>query len=292
MIYTALITPFDSRGEVDFEGLRFHIKRQQEAEVDGLVLLGTTGESPTLSLQEKERLIAVAYEESRGLPLMVGCGTYSTSQTLENIQKAAEQGASSALVITPFYNRPTQMGMVQHFETLCKASPIPLVVYNNPGRTGVHIEVETLKRLSDFPQIIGIKECSGSIFHFCDLLRTVKQERPTFSIFTGDDNMLYPTLAMGGDGVISSLANLIPKKIKALMSACENKDFFTAQKLNLSLVPLFKALFMESNPIPLKAALNLCGLPAGSPRLPLTPLDPKYMPHLQHVLDEGEYGQA
>lgn len=292
MIYTALITPFDSKGEIDFEGLRFHIRRQQEAEVDGLVLLGTTGESPTLSLQEKEQLIAVAYEESRNLPLMVGCGTYSTSQTLENIQKAAELGASSALVITPFYNKPTQMGMVQHFETLCRASPIPLVVYNNPGRTGVNIEVETLRRLADFPKIIGIKECSGSIFHFCDLLYTIKRERPVFSIFTGDDNMFYPTLAMGGDGVISSLANLIPKKLKALMNTYQKRDFLTAQKLNLSLTPLFKALFMESNPIPLKAALNLCGLPAGHPRLPLTPLDSKYIPHLQRILDEGEYGQA
>lgn len=285
-IYTALITPFNPSGALDLAGLRRLVNMQREAHIDGVVALGTTGEAPTLSLEEKEFVIKTVREEWRDLPLMVGCGAYSTTQTIENIQHAASHGADSALVITPFYNKPTQEGVFRHFESLSRVSPLPIVVYNHPGRTGVHIETLTLQRISDLPGVIGVKETSGSIAHVCDILYTIKQNRPDFAVMSGDDNMALALMALGGDGVISGASNLVPEAMMELADACRDGDFITAQKLNLALTPLFKALLLETNPIPLKAILHLAGLPAGEPRLPLTPLLGKCIPVLEETLTQ------
>ncbi len=282
-IYTALITPFNHTGALDIAGLRQLIHMQKLARIDGLVALGTTGEAPTLSLQEKELVIHTVRQEWT-CPLMVGCGSYSTTQTIENINHAASFGADSALVITPFYNKPTQEGLFRHFEAISRATSLPIIIYNNPGRTGVHLETSTLQRIGDLPGIAGIKETSGSTVQVCDILYTIKQNRPDFALLAGDDNLAFATLAIGGDGVISGASNLTPKVMKELINASLQGDLITAQKLNLELTPLFKALLVETNPIPLKALLNLAGLPAGEPRLPLTPVSAKWIPLLEDVL--------
>jgi 4-hydroxy-tetrahydrodipicolinate synthase len=281
-VYTALITPFDSKGNLDLEGFRFHVQRQKDANVSGLVVIGTTGEVATLSLQEKEQLVKAAREEGGSLPLMAGCGSYSTEQTIENIHKAAHWGCDYALVISPFYNKPTQEGLYRHFERISEASPIPALVYNIPGRTGVNIEVETLKRIAELPRICGVKECSH-LSQITDILFTIKRERPEFSLLCGDDPLTLAVMALGGDGVISGGANLIPHQMVAMVEACKRGEFEKARELNLSLVPIFNALRLESNPIPLKAALQLAGLPSGNPRLPLTPLNSKYLPILEQA---------
>jgi 4-hydroxy-tetrahydrodipicolinate synthase len=283
-IYTALITPFDAQGALDEEGLCFLIQRQKNAGVDGIVVLGTTGEAPTLTDQEKERIIRLAAQEKGNLLLMVGCGAYSTTQVLENIQTASRLGADAALVVTPFYNKPTQQGVFIHFQTVCQSSPIPVCIYNHPGRTGVNIELEVLQKLAEIPNVLGIKETAGSIPQFADILYSVKKQRPHFAVLSGDDNLAFPVKALGGDGVISAASNLFPETMVALLEACDKGNYEQAQKINLALTPLFKGLALESNPIPLKAALNMCGLPGGKPRLPLTPLSKKYENQLRQTL--------
>ena len=282
-IYTALITPFNHTGALDIAGLRQLIHMQKGADIDGLLALGTTGEASTLSPHEKELVIHTLREEWTR-PLMIGCGSYSTTQTIENISQAASYGANSALVITPFYNKPTQEGLFRHFEAISRATTLPVVIYNNPGRTGVHLETSTLQRICDLPGIVGIKETSGSTVQVCDILYTIKQNRPDFALLAGDDNLAFATMALGGDGVISGASNLIPQVMKDLIHAFRQEGLIAAQKLNLALTPLFKALLVETNPIPLKALLTLAGLPAGEPRLPLTPLSPKWNPLLEYVL--------
>jgi 4-hydroxy-tetrahydrodipicolinate synthase len=283
-IYTALITPFDASGALDAEGLRFLVRRQCEAGIDGLVALGTTGEAPTLSAKEKERVIQIVREEGEHTDLMVGCGAYSTTQTLENILCAADLGADYALVITPFYNKPTQEGVFRHFEALCEKTPIPIMLYNNPTRTGMNIDVPTLEKIAELPGMIGVKETSGNLPQFSDILYTIKLKRPEFSVMSGDDNVAYAAMALGADGVISGVSNILPKTMLLLAEACQDENFEVARQLNLALTPLFKALLVETNPIPLKTLHNLLQLPAGSPRLPLTPLSPHFFPVLEETL--------
>lgn len=281
--YTALITPFDQQGNIDEEGFCLNIRRQKAAGVDGLLVLGSTGETATLTEQEKETLIRLAREETN-LPLIVGCGASSTAQTIENIHRAAACGGNYALVISPYYNKPTQEGLFRHFEAISRATPIPILAYNNPGRAGVNIAVDTLKRIADLPNICGVKESSENIPQITDVLYTIKKERPSFSVICGDDNFTFSIMALGGDGVISGGANLIPEHMVAMVQDFRNGEFEKARELNLALVPLFNALRLESNPIPLKAALQLSGLPSGNPRLPLTPLNPKFLPTLKEAL--------
>ncbi len=273
--YTALITPFDPEGNLDTEGFVFHVNRQIEAGVDGLVILGTTAEAATLTEKEKETLLKLA-RKNCDLPLMAGCSATTSAQTLENLQKAADLGANSALVCTPAYIKPTQEGVFQYYEAVSKASPLPIVAYNNPGRTVVNIEVETLKRIAKLPNITGIKECSENIAQISDILFTIKKERPDFDVICGDDIMTLPFMALGADGIISGGASVIPHEMVALLKACNDGDFEKARALNHALIPVFKAFRLESSPIPLKAALVVMGLPSGNPRLPLTPLNPKY----------------
>lgn len=282
-VYTALVTPFDQQGKIDIEGFRFHIKRQKEAKVAGLVVLGTSGETATLSAAEKETLLKIARQEAGSLHIMAGCGSSSTAQTLENLQMAERLGCDSALVITPFYNKPTQEGLFRHYEALANASKLPIFLYNNPSRTGVNLEIETLKRIVELPRICGIKESSSDFNQLNDILFFIKEARPEFSLLCGDDSFTYSFMTIGADGVISGGANLIPHQMVALVNACRSHDFEKARKLHLTLIPLFNALSLESNPIPLKAALQLAKLPSGYPRAPLTPLQPSYLPILEEA---------
>ncbi|MCH9624942.1 MAG: 4-hydroxy-tetrahydrodipicolinate synthase [Chlamydiales bacterium] len=279
-VYTALLTPFTKEGVLDEEGFSFLVQRQVQAPVDGLLVLGTTGESPTLSVQEKKRVIQIAKTTSN-LPLMVGCGSNCTKQTIENIRMATELGADLALVVSPFYNKPTQLGLLKHFERISQQSEIPIILYNHPGRTGVNIEMQTLKELVQISSIIGIKETSGNLVQITQTIHTLKQIRPEFSILSGDDDLAFAVTTSGGDGAISGAANLIP----TLMMELVHNDPYKARDLNMTLTPLFKALLIESNPIPLKAALQMCGLPSGEPRLPLTSLTQEHLLILEQALE-------
>jgi 4-hydroxy-tetrahydrodipicolinate synthase len=283
-IYTALITPFDKSGNLDIPGICQLVERQMDAGIDGLVALGTTGEAPTLSQSEKGQVIRVIREKWSG-PLMVGCGSFSTTQTINNIHHAASLGADSVLVITPFYNKPTQEGLFRHYAAICNATSLPIIVYNNPGRTGVHIETATLQKICDLNNIVGIKEASGSISHACDILYMIQQNRPDFALLSGDDNLALATMSVGGNGLISAASNLIPTSMKEFLDDFEKGKLAKAKKMNRVLTPFFKALLVETNPIPLKTLLNLARLPAGEPRLPLTPLSSKWLPLMKDVLN-------
>lgn len=283
-LYTALITPFKEE-KLDEEGLRQNIRTQRASGVDGLVLLGTTGEVATLTEKEKEQILLIGREEAGELPLIVGTGANCTQTTIENTQKAAEYGADSALVIAPYYNKPTQEGLYLHFKAISENSPIDLIIYNIPGRTAVNIEIETLKRISELPNVVGVKESSGNLGQVSEIVSQIKRDSPNFSLLAGDDSLTLPIMSMGGDGAISGMCNLVPKKMQELVTACLDHDFTYARKVHYELLPLFKAASLETNPIPLKAAMALCGLPAGEPRLPLSPLSSANLEKLKETLE-------
>ncbi len=266
-LYTALITPFDSRGELDEEGLDRNLDHQVKGGVDGLVVLGTTGEAPTLTLQEKERIVTRARHSK--LPLIVGCGTNSTTSTLETLCWAEALGADIAMVVNPYYNKPTQEGLYRHFSSLSDRSPLPLLLYNIPGRTGVNLAPKTVERLLAHTQIIGIKEAAADMVQLSELI-SFKAKYPNFSVLAGDDGWTLSTLALGGDGVVSVASNLYPKEMQQLIASCKKEDYRNAAEIHHRLLPFFKACFVETNPIPIKAAMEQCGFAAGSPRPPLT----------------------
>ena len=274
-LFTALITPF-LEGRLDEEGLCFNIAMQEQAGVDGLVILGTTGEAPTLSPTEKERILTLSRQKWKG-PLIVGTGTNCTQTTIEATAQAAILGADAALLISPYYNKPTQEGLYQHFKKVAAHAPIPLILYNHPGRTGVNLEPATLTRLAKLPNIVGIKESSDTLNHEAFQL-------PDFAILSGNDIATFPLMVLGAHGVVSVVSNLIPQEMKELVTACMQGDFAKAREVHMRLLPLFKASALESNPTPIKAAMHRLGLPAGLPRLPLSPLLPQNQQQLEEVL--------
>jgi 4-hydroxy-tetrahydrodipicolinate synthase len=271
--YTALVTPFDSNGELDEEGLRKNIQFQIANDIDGIVVLGSTGESSTLTAKEKERVIHIAVEEAKGqIQIMVGTGSYSTQQTIENTLLAKKLGADSVLIITPYSNKPTQEGLFQHFKAIDEATHFPTVVYNVQGRTGVNVTTDTLMRIACLPNIVGVKEASGNISQISEVMEFVVNKHSNFSLMSGDDGITFPLMALGGHGVISVVSNLIPKQVKSLVSAMEEGNFNQARKLHYQLMPLFRGAFIETNPMPINAMMNHFGMPAGKCRLPLCDL--------------------
>lgn len=269
--YTVLITPFTTEGQLDEEGLRCNIRFQIENKIQGLVALGTTGEDPTLTAVEKDRIMKITYEEIQGrCHYMVGTGSYSTQKTIENTQAAKKAGADSALVITPYYNRPTQEGLFQHYYELAKAVDLPIIIYNNPVRTGVNIETQTLKRLAVLDNIVGLKDASGNVSQMMDAIENILPVRQDFSIMSGDDILTYPLLALGGHGIYTAIGNIMPSQMRKLCETAFEGDFFTARKLHYQLLPYMRSIFLETNPIPIKTAMNIIGLPAGPCRLPLS----------------------
>lgn len=284
-VYTALITPFNHAGQLDEEGLRYLIKRQVGSEINGIVPLGTTGESPTITKEERKRIISIARQETlHKTLLMIGTGSYSTAQTIENTALAQEFGADCALVVTPYYNKPTQEGLYQHFKVLAQAVDLPIVIYNPPHRTGQNLLTETLKRLLEFPTIVGIKESTGSITQMSEVVEVVREYRPEFNVLTGDDALTLSMIALGGKGVVSVVSNLLPMEVKKLYIAASSGDFDLARELHFQLMPLFRSAFIETNPIPIKAAMNYWSLPAGECRLPLCSLSNENKHKLQQVL--------
>jgi 4-hydroxy-tetrahydrodipicolinate synthase len=277
--YTALITPMKESGEVDYDAWRRLIAFQIEEGIDGLVPLGTTGEAPTLDEDEEERLIKIAVEEAAGkVPVIVGAGSNSTRHMVMYVKRAKDLGAGAALVVTPYYNKPNDEGLIRHFEAAA-AVGIPVVIYNIASRTGRNIPAPLMEKLSRIPGIAGVKESSGDINQMGDVICGIKiplaAEGKEFAVLSGDDAFTLPLAALGGDGVISVIANLVPGKVAALSRACLSGNFAEAGRLHYELLPLVKAAFIETNPIPIKTAMGWAGLPAGPVRLPLGKLDPK-----------------
>ncbi|MFO7891386.1 MAG: 4-hydroxy-tetrahydrodipicolinate synthase [bacterium] len=284
--FTALITPFKNN-EVDYEGLKENIQFQIKNGISGILPLGTTGETPTLNKEEQKKIIQVAVKEAGGkIPVMIGTGSNSTDHTIENTQRAKQEGADLALIVTPYYNKPTQEGIFQHFQTVTETVDIPVIVYNIKGRTGTNIETSTLKRLAALPNIVGVKEASGDIMQMGDVIDQIKSEFPDFSVMSGDDKITLSLLALGGDGVISVISNLIPAQVSRMIEAGLKGDFETARKMHYELLPLMKGAFVETNPVPIKAAMEMCGKPAGEVRLPLCGLQPESKAKLTKVLQD------
>ncbi len=284
--FTALITPF-LKDQLDEEGLIQNIRMQLKAKVAGIVFLGTTGETATLSEEEQDTVIKIAIKEAKGKTLViVGTGSNSTQKTIENTKKAEALGADIALIVTPYYNKPPQEGLYQHYKAIAANVNIPVLVYNIQGRTGVNIKTSTLLKIAALPNIIGVKESSGSLEQVADVLQTVKKKYPSFNVLSGDDGMTLPMMALGATGVISVVSNLVPERIVALVNAALEGRFHESRKEFEKLFPLFTLAFIEVNPIPIKQAMNLCGLAAGDCRLPLCKMKQENQEALAKVLSK------
>lgn len=286
-LFTALVTPFNKHGYIDLDGFRENIQFQLANQVDGVIVLGTTGEAPTLSDEEKTALIKCARAETKGkIPLIVGTGSYATKTTLESTKKAKDLGADAALIVSPYYNKPTQEGLYLHFKEIAENVSLPIILYNHLGRCGIGLEMATLLKLAKLPSIIGIKEVTTNIEQLNSLIETMQREHPDFKIFSGDDGTAFTFLANGGHGLISVASNLIPLKMKALIDACLVSDFLQGRNMHLELLPLFRALNLETNPIPIKAAMNIAEIPSGPCRLPLCAMQAKHKDTLKRLLEE------
>lgn len=270
---TALVTPFFADGNVDINAYAKLIDRQAASGVDFLVALATTGETPTLSVDEKVTLLRITYEHAvfkgKRLPILVGCGSNSVAGTFANMEALApcKDMVDAWLVVVPFYNKPTQEGQYRYFRTIAEHSDKPIVIYNVPGRTGANMTAETCLRLASVPGIIGIKEASGKYDQIAGILKGAPDG---FAVLSGDDDMTLSIMEIGAKGVISVASNIMPDKVSAMTAAALKGDFAEAHRIDDSLKPLYKACFVESNPIPAKAALSLLGLCGDTMRLPLT----------------------
>ncbi len=264
---TALVTPFRD-GAVDYEAYAALVERQLSAGVDFLVPLATTGETPTLTVEEKLRLLDIAREKSGGLPLLVGAGTNSLQGTLDNLRLLSGHGADAWLVVVPYYNKPTLEGQYRYFKAVAEAADRPIVIYNVPGRTGANMSADTAVRLAcDCPNIIGTKEASGNYAQVSEIIRRAPEG---FSVLSGDDDMTLAFMATGGQGVISVASNVAPAEVSGMCAAMLEGDLAKARALHHRLMPLFKGCFIESNPIPVKAAMARLGLMRSEVRPPLS----------------------
>lgn len=264
---TALVTPFVD-GEVDWKAFRNLVRRQVEAGVDFLVPLGSTAETPCLTDAEKVKILEIAREESNGLPIVAGAGSNSLTATVQNMRLLDGHGADAYLIVVPFYNKPTQEGLYQYFKAVAEETDRQVILYNVPGRTGTNMKTETTLRLAEIPNITAVKEASGDLAQIIDIKR---QAPEGFTVLSGNDDQTLPLMACGADGVISVASNVAPEQMKALTRAVAASDLKEAIRLNNSLMPLYHACFVESNPIPVKAALSLMGLCRDEMRLPLLP---------------------
>jgi len=280
----ALITPFKD-GKVDENSLRNLIKWHLKAGTHGILVLGTTGEAPAIDMEERKKIMEIALEEAKGkVPLIVGTGTNNTQKVLQYTKLAEEMGFDAALIVTPYYNKPSQNGLYEHYSYIAKNTKIPIILYNVPGRTGVNLLPDTTAKLSQIENIVAIKEACGDIKQITELLLKCPKD---FTILSGDDFTAYATVMLGGKGVISVAANVMPKEMAQLMESALNGDIAKAQELNLKLYPLYKAMFIETNPVPAKAALWLTGkIETPEVRLPLAQLTEKSLETLKNILKE------
>jgi 4-hydroxy-tetrahydrodipicolinate synthase len=278
-----MVTPFDVRGQVDVKQAQRLALALLDSGSDGVVVTGTTGEAPTLSKDEKLELYAAIKEAvgKRGT-VIANSGSYSTRESVELTERAEKTGVDAVMAVVPYYNRPTQEGLYQHFQTVAKATKLPLILYNVPSRTVTSLSAETTVRLSrDVPNIIGVKEASGNLEQ---IGRIIKEAKPGFLLYSGNDGDTFPIMAMGGHGVISVASHLVGRQMKEMIELVVKGEGARAAQVHLRLLPLFNAMFIVPNPIPIKHALNKVGFPVGGFRLPLTPPDPKSAEAIDAVL--------
>jgi len=265
----ALVTPFKN-GQVDWPSLEKLIEFHLQSGTNGIVPCGTTGESATLSHQEHDDVVkAVIKAVHKRVPVIAGTGSNSTDEAVRLTREAEKSGADGALMISPYYNRPTQEGIYQHYKKVAGEVGIPIIVYNIPGRTGSKIEPETLARLAEIKNIAGVKEATGSVDQAIDVIRLCGDR---LAVYSGEDSLIFSLMALGGKGVISTVANVAPKETAELTTACLMGNWEKGRELQLQLIPLVRSLFIETNPIPVKTALSLMGKCHGDLRLPLTPM--------------------
>jgi 4-hydroxy-tetrahydrodipicolinate synthase len=276
--HTALVTPMKDSGEIDYDGFRRLIQFQIAEGIDGILPLGTTGENPTLDEDEEEKLIEIAIKEAKGkVHVMIGAGSNDTKHMRSYVERAKKMGADSALVVTPYYNKPNDDGLLRHFEAAGSVG-IPIIVYNIASRTGRNIPTPLMEKISHLPNLCGVKEASGDINQMGDVIREIAAPRRAegghFWVLSGDDGLTLPLISLGGEGVISVISNLLPAKVKSMTKAALEGRFDEARAIHYELLPFVKAAFIETNPAPIKQALNWAGLPAGPARLPLGKLAP------------------
>lgn len=282
----AIVTPFKN-GKVDEKTFRDLIEFQIKNGSSGIVPCGTTGESATLNFEEHERVIEITIEQAKHrVPVIAGTGSNSTEEAIMLTKQAEKSGADASLQVSPYYNRPTQRGLYEHFKAIANAVSIPVILYNIASRTGVNIEPETIAKLAnDCKNIVGVKEASGSL----DQMSRIKQLCPKeFDLISGDDSLTLPVLSIGGTGIISVVANIVPKDVADLVSAFEKGDIKKAKELHFKLLPLIKAVFLETNPIPVKTAMGLMGLCEPDLRLPMCSMSSENLEKLKKAL--RDYG--
>jgi 4-hydroxy-tetrahydrodipicolinate synthase len=287
---TALVTPFRNDGSLDEATLRRLVRRQIDAGINFLVPCGTTGESPTLTRAEHLRVVEITLEESAGkTPVLAGAGGYNTHEVIELAREIERMGADGILSVTPYYNKPTQEGLFQHYSAIASGITLPIVVYSVQGRTGINVEPATLARLANIPNIVGVKEASGNIGQMANVI----QEVPTsFTVLSGDDAITIPLIALGGRGIISVVSNEIPAEMTQLAQACLRGDYDAARSIQRKFLPLMNVNFVESNPIPVKAAMASMGLLEPVWRLPMCPPAPASLAKIEKVLETVGLGRV
>lgn len=280
---TALVTPFRRDESLDEQTLRALVRRQIQAGINFLVPCGTTGESPTLTHKEHLRVVEITLEEAKGkVPVLAGAGGYNTREVIALARELESMGVDGILSVTPYYNKPTQEGLYQHYKAIASAIGLPIVVYSVQGRTGINVEPATLARLAGIDNIAGVKEASGNIGQMAQVVHQVPER---FTVLSGDDSVTIPLMALGGRGIISVVSNQIPAEMTQLAQACLRNDFAAARAIQRRYLPLMDVNFVESNPIPVKAAMALMGLLEPVWRLPLVPPRAESLARIEKVLD-------
>jgi len=281
---TALVTPFTRSGELDEAAVRRLARRQIDAGIHFLCPCGTTGENPTLGDAERVRIVEILVDEADGkVPILAGAGGYDTKEVIRLARELASAGASGFLSVTPYYNKPTQEGLYQHYRAFADSTSLPIVVYNVPGRTGVNVEVATLARLATIPNIVAVKEASGNVSQMCEICRAVPED---FIVLSGDDALTLPLMAIGGRGIISVASNEVPAEMVQMVEAAERGDYATARRWHQKLLPVMQVNFIESSPGPVKFAMAAMGLCEESYRLPMVPPKPASQERILGVLRE------
>ena len=267
---TAIVTPMTATG-IDYEALGRFLEFQIENGINAIVVMGTTGENATIEPEEQKEVIRFTVDKvAKRVPVIAGTGTNNTDHVLHNTKNACEVGADAVLVVTPYYNKATQNGLIKHFTTIADASSVPVILYNVPGRTGCALQPKTVAKLAEHPNIVGLKEATGNMAQMVELMRLCGDK---IDIYSGEDALTVPMMAMGGAGTISVLSNVLPKESVAMTDACIAGDYKTAAAMQCKLLPLINALFSEVNPIPAKAAVSAMGFGEEHLRMPLTPME-------------------
>ncbi|MFL6560704.1 MAG: 4-hydroxy-tetrahydrodipicolinate synthase [Bacillus sp. (in: firmicutes)] len=281
-VLTAMVTPFDQNGVVDFNATRILVDYLIENGTDGIVVAGTTGESPTLTTEEKVALFKFVVDAVNGrVPVIAGTGSNNTRASISLTKLAEETGVDGIMLVAPYYNKPSQEGMYQHFKAIAESTPLPIMLYNIPGRSVVNLSVETIVRLSQIPNIVALKEASGNLDAMAEI---ISQAPSDFTLYSGDDGLALPVLAIGGAGVVSVASHVIGNEIQEMINHFKNGNVQDAASAHRRLLPIMKALFTAPNPAPVKAALNMNGVNVGGLRLPLLPLTTEEQRTLQGVL--------